>query len=195
MNKESGLRIKSISERVSVAESRTEDGKYIWSVVVFPNRDKWRMMGLGAWILAWTVSGLLIIGSYKMALTDSQKIFIIVFAFFWFYYEWKMIKVFMWRKWGKERLWYKDGLFILEESYLNKKKVQAFRKEDVNEVQTEEIDEKNFFDFVSKSFWSKGKPLVRINVLGKNLYFAYQISNEEGKMITRALRSKVFQSD
>ncbi len=195
MNKESGLRIKSISERVSVAESRTEDGKHIWSVVVFPNRDKWRMMGLGAWILAWTVSGLLIIGSYKMALTDSQKIFIIVFAFFWFYYEWKMIKVFMWRKWGKERLWYKDGLFILEESYLNKKKVQAFRKEDVNEVQTEEIDEKNFFDFVSKSFWSKGKPLVRINVLGKNLYFAYQISNEEGKMITRALRSKVFQSD
>lgn len=191
MSKENGLRIKSISERVSIAESKTEDGKYIWSVVVLPNRDKWKMLGLGAWILAWTISGLLIIGSYKIALSDSQKVFIIVFAFFWLYYEWKMIEIFMWRKWGKERLWYKDGLFILEESYLNKKKVQAFRKEDVNNIEIEEIDERNFFDFMANSFWNKGKPMIKINVLGKNLYFAYQVSYEEGKQIAKALKSKI----
>ncbi|GIV29699.1 MAG: hypothetical protein KatS3mg028_0765 [Bacteroidia bacterium] len=183
-----GLKIKSISERVSIAESKTDDGKPIWSVVVLPFRDKWKMLGLAAWIIAWTVSGLLIIGSYKTVSNDNQRIFIIVFAFFWLYYEWKMIKVFMWRKWGKERLWYKDGLFIMEESYLNRKKVQSFRKEDINEVQTEEIDERNFFDFISGSFWSKGKPLIRINVLGKNLYFAYQVSDNEARKIFKALK-------
>ncbi|GAB4200850.1 MAG: hypothetical protein Fur0023_04640 [Bacteroidia bacterium] len=193
-NSDKELKIKNISERVSIAESKTSDGKFIWSVVVFPLRDKWKMLGLAAWIIAWTVSGLPIIGSYKIASDDNQRIFIIIFTFFWVYYEWKMIKVFLWRKWGKERLWYKDGLFIMEESFLNRKKLQSFRKEDVNEVQTEEIDEKNFFDFVSGSFWSKGKPLIRINVLGKNLYIAHQISNEEGRMIAKALRSKVFQN-
>lgn len=194
MNASTSLKIKSISERISIAESSDESGNITWSVVVLPLKDKLKLIGLGVWILLWTICGLLIIGSYKLTSTQEQKIFIIVFTFFWLYYEWKTTKVFLWRRWGKEKLWLKNKILVIENIVMNQKSTQAFRIEDINSIEAEEFNETSFFDYISNSFWSKGKPRIKFNVLGKNLYFAHQINDKETKEIIRELKKAIEKS-
>jgi hypothetical protein len=184
------LKVKTISTRVSIANTLNNDTK-IWSLVILPYVEKTKMWGLLLWILAWTVSGLIIIGSYKVSVNAEQKLFIIIFTFFWLYYEWKMINVYIWKKWGKEKVWIKDDTLYIEEDVLNKKRIKKFKTRDINSVEMVEFDEKSFLDFISNSFWNKGKARVKVNVLGKDYYFAYQITDTEAREIVKELRKEL----
>ncbi|GIV26785.1 MAG: hypothetical protein KatS3mg027_0599 [Bacteroidia bacterium] len=184
------LKIKTIGNRISIAESYSNDNK-IWSLVILPYIDKWRYWALIAWVIAWTVCGILIISSYKLTTTNEQKLFIIVFVVFWLYYEWKMIQIFRWRKWGKEKLWIKNNELFYEESILKKSKTFKWKIEHINEVAIEEFNEKSFTDFISNSFWNKGKPRIRINVLGKNYYLGYQLNDNEVVPIVKSLKHQL----
>ena len=117
MQVDNNLKIQQISPRVSLAyPTEKQDDSTIVSIVILPYTEKWRMWGLLLWIVAWTISGLLVLSNYKLAKQQEQKLFIIIFFFFWIYYEWKMISVYLWKKWGKERLWIKDNKLFVEES-------------------------------------------------------------------------------
>jgi hypothetical protein len=186
------LKVKTISTRVSIAHTSNNDTK-IWSLVILPYVEKSKMLGLLLWILAWTVCGLIIIGSYILADNKDLKlfIFIFIFSFFWFYYEWKMINIYFWRRWGKEKVWIKNDTLYIEEDVLNKRRVKKFKTRDINSVEMVEFDEKSFFDFISNSFWNKGKARIKVNVLGKDYYFAYQITDEEAREILKALKREI----
>jgi len=192
MSVSENLNIKTISNRVSIAYTLNNETK-IWSLVILPYVEKTKMLGLFLWILAWTVCGLIIIGSYILADKKDLELFIFnfVFTFFWIYYEWKMINIYFWRQWGKEKVWIKDDTLYIEEDVLNKRRVKKFKTRDINSVEMVEFDEKSFFDFISNSFWNKGKPRIKINVLGKDYYFAYQITDEEAREILKALKREI----
>lgn len=179
MKIEQDIKVRKLSDRVSVATSFADDKTSIKSLVILPVIEKWKLWGLALWIVLWTICGLLIISSYKIAQNSNQKIFIIVFAFFWIYYEWKMIQVFFWRKKGKEKLWIKDNKMYIEEFNGLKKKTQVFNLNDINRIEPTDFNDKSFSDFISLSFWSKGKPRIKINVLGKEHYFGYQLTDKE----------------
>lgn len=187
------LNIQQLSHRVSIAHNPNAQKNNIkWSLVIIPYTDKWRLWALFVWILSWTISGLIIIGSYRFVHSEQQKLFILIFTFFWIYYEWKIIQVFMWRKWGKERLWIKeDALYAEEQSTFNRPKIRYWKLRDINEIALVEFDEKSFSDFLSDSFWNKGKPRMRINVLGKNYFLGYQLSDKEAKEVVCELRRQM----
>lgn len=187
------LNIRQISPRVSVAyKPNAKEEEVKWSLVIIPYTDKWRLWGLFIWILSWTISGLIIIGSYKFSTSESQKLFILIFTFFWIYYEWKIIQVFMWRKWGKERLWIKEGtLYLEEQTMFSRRNIRHWKLKDLHEINLVEFNEKSFSDFLSNSFWNKGKPRICIHALGKNYFFGYQLSDKEAKEVLRELQNQV----
>jgi hypothetical protein len=188
MQVDNNLKIQQISPRVSLAyPTEKQDDSTIVSIVILPYTEKWRMWGLLLWIVAWTICGLLVLSNYKLAKQQEQKLFIIIFFFFWIYYEWKMINVYLWKKWGKERLWIKDNKLFVEESGWRYRKVNTFKIQDINGIDIEELNEKVFSDFMSNSFWSKGKPRLKINVLGKNYYCCYQLTDKEVRSIALSL--------
>ncbi len=180
------LDIKNLSDRVSIAHTEN-----ILSIVIIPIQNIIKLYGLVLWILAWTICGLLIISSYKIATNSDQKLFIIIFTSFWSYYEWKIINAFTWKKWGKEKIWIKDKTVFIEQSTIRNKKTKKINIDDINDIQVEEFNEKSFSDFMSNSFWNKGKPRIKINALGKDYFFGYQLSDEEAKKIVRAISKKV----
>jgi hypothetical protein len=188
MQVDNNLKIQQISPRVSLAyPTEKQDDSTIVSIVILPYTEKWRMWGLLLWIVAWTICGLLVLSSYKLAKQQEQKLFIIIFFFFWIYYEWKIINVYLWKKWGKERLWVKDNKLFVEESGWKYRKVNSFKIQDINGIDIEELNEKVFSDFMSNNFWSKGKPRLKINVLGKNYYCCYQLTDKEVRSIALSL--------
>ncbi len=184
------LKIKHISDRVSIAVkhfSEKDESKIFWSLVIIPFIDKMKMIALLLWIIAWTVCGVSIMANYKIISGEKQKLFIVIFSFFWIYYEWKIVSVLIWKKWGKEKVWVKDDSLYIEETGWMKNKLKKNRIADIHEITIEASNEKVFSDFLSNSFWNKGKPRIKVNVLGKNYYFGYQLLDKEAREIVREL--------
>ncbi len=179
------LDIQNISQRVSVAKS-----KNIFSVLVLPEKTTIKMYLLFLWVIAWTVCGLLLILSYPQTNNQNQKIFLIIFSFFWLYYEWRMVYIFSWRKWGKEKLWIKgNNIFIHQHLFKKASKVKGDDLSLLNEIKIEDYNEKIFSDFFQSSFWNKGKPRLKLNFAGKIYYFGYQLSDSEASKLIKVLRA------
>lgn len=85
-------------------------------------------------------------------------------------------------KMGKERLWIKEGtLYLEEQTMFSGRNIRHWKLKDLHEINLVEFNEKSFSDFLSNSFWNKGKPRICIHVLGKNYFFGYQLSDNQIK--------------
>ena len=66
--------------------------------------DKKKTNLLFLWLLAWTISGVIVIGNYFTIMQDKTKLLLIIWIAFWAYFEFKIVRVFMWKQFGKEKL-------------------------------------------------------------------------------------------
>src|SRR5688572_15508611 len=96
--------MKVISPRVSILEKDN-----VFSLVILPTTDKRKMGLMFLWLLAWSVCGVIVFANYFQITNREAKVFIIVYLSFWAYYEFKITRAFLWKKYGKEKLWIKKG--------------------------------------------------------------------------------------
>ncbi|MBL7937189.1 MAG: hypothetical protein JNM51_15380, partial [Bacteroidia bacterium] len=73
----------------------------VFSLVILPTDDKKKVNLMFLWLLAWSVSGVIVIANYFTLQQESAKLFIIIWLAFWAYFEFKIIRVFMWKRFGK----------------------------------------------------------------------------------------------
>ena len=91
--------IQVISNRSSIL---TKEG--VFSLVILPTAEKKKTNLLFLWLMAWSVSGVIILMNYFKLTNDSTKLMIIVWLGFWAYFEFKIVRVFMWKRFGQEKL-------------------------------------------------------------------------------------------
>jgi len=96
--------MKVIGDRVSILKK--DD---LLSVVILPIKDNKKVWLMFFWLMAWTVCGFIVLANYFKVTDQNTKIFIIVYLAFWLYFEYKIAKVFVWRRSGKEKLWISEA--------------------------------------------------------------------------------------
>lgn len=94
-----------IGKRISIKKKENHE----WSIVILSSIDKTKNRLLFAWLFAWTVSGIIVLTQYFVIIDQQTKIALIVWLGFWAYFEYKIFKAFMWRKFGVEKIKLQDG--------------------------------------------------------------------------------------
>jgi len=174
--------MKIISNRTSVLK---KEG--LLSVVILPGGDKKKLSLLFLWLLAWTVCGLIVAAYYFKLTSQNQKLFTLVYLSFWVYYEYKVARAFVWRKWGREKLWINGGKVNYQQEINGKGKVKSYDKELVPEFEVIEHSETNFSDFMNNSFWIKGGERILFTCQGKVVRLGMQLSDAEARELTKEL--------
>ena len=103
----------------------------VFSLVILPTDNQKKTNLLFLWLLAWTVSGVIIIANYFKLSTTSEKLMVLVWLAFWVYFEFKVVRVFMWKRFGKEKLWIKNGVIHFQQEISGRGKIKTY---DVNLV-------------------------------------------------------------
>ena len=91
---------KYISNRVSFLDHGTNT-----TIVISTAIDRWKESLLLFWILCWSASGIYLF--YELFAVDNERemqIGLFIFISFWFYFEYRIVRVFLWRKWGMEMI-------------------------------------------------------------------------------------------
>jgi hypothetical protein len=178
-----------ISERISILK---KDG--LLSIVILPWRDKKKLTLMFLWLFAWTVCGVIVFANYFRAADRDSKIFIIIYLSFWAYFEVSIFRAYVWKRFGREKLWVNKGLLHYQRETYGKGKVRTFNLDLVSQFQLIELKDSNFFDTLSQSFWIRGGERIEFSVQGKPIRVGMQLNNEEAKTVIKEM-NKVLKPD
>ncbi len=176
--------MKIIGERISILE---KDG--LLSVVILPARDNKKLFFMFLWLMAWTVCGVIVMAYYFKLQTKEQKLFTIVYLSFWLYFEFKITRAFIWRRWGREKLWIQNGFVHYQQEVNGKGRIKKFDRELIESFEYIDTANHNFSDFINQSFWIKGGERIKFECQGRQIRLGLQLKDQEAKNLLKALNA------
>ncbi len=159
----------------------------VFSLVVLPTDNKKKTNLLFLWLLAWSVSGVIIIANYFKLNSANEKLMILIWLAFWAYFEFKVIRVFMWKRFGKEKLWIKNGVVHYQQEISGRGKIQNYDANLVTEFVLIPVEKENFMDVINQSFWVKGGERLLFIFQGKYIKMGMQLTDEEANQSIKAI--------
>ena len=170
--------MKILGDRISILEK--ED---VLSIVILSTADKKKLMLLFLWLLAWSVCGVIVLANY-FALTDQKaKLFVIIYLSFWAYFEFNIVKVFLWKRSGKEKIWIQSGKLYYQREISGRGKIKEYNAHLLSKPEIIELSKTSFTDSINQSFWVKGGERLKFESQGKEVRLAMQVSDEEVRVI------------
>lgn len=170
--------MKIISNRISIIKK--ED---LLSIVILPSQDKRKLALLFLWLMAWSVCGILVFANYFKITDPNSKIFLIVYLSFWAYFEFNIARAFIWKKFGREKVWIREGVLHYQKEINKKGKVREFNISLVSKLRLIELSNSSFADSFSQSFWVKGGERLEFSSQAKVVRLGMQISDEEARVV------------
>lgn len=176
--------MKVIGKRISILNKEK-----LLSIVILPTTENNKVGLMLLWLLAWTACGLIVFLNYFKLKDQNEKLFVIIYLSFWLYFEFKIMRAFLWKKWGKEKVWVQNGLLHYQREVNGKGKIKEFNPDLITDLKLIEINEGRFVDFINQSFWIKGGERLEFAYQGKAIRFAMQVSTEEARVILGELKA------
>jgi hypothetical protein len=161
---------------------------HVFSLVIIPTDQKKKTGLLFLWLFAWTISGIIVISSYPQVHDQNAKIMLVIWMAFWAYFEFKIIRVFMWKRFGKEKLWVKNGKLHYQQDINGRGKVKEFDANLITDLIVINVEKANFADSFNQSFWVKGGERLEFLCQGKKLKFGMQLEDEDATKILAELK-------
>jgi len=163
----------------------------VFSLVILPTDNKRKTNLMFFWLFAWTVSGFIVIANYFKLTQDSAKLFVIIWLGFWAYFEFKIARVYMWKRFGKEKLWIKNGTLYYKQDINGRGKTKEYDLNLISKLELIELEKGNFADVFSQTFWVKGGERIGFECQSKYIKFGMQLSDDDAKKIISELNKKI----
>jgi len=182
--------MKVISERISILKKDN-----LLSIVILPTTDKKKLALLFLWLMAWTVCGIIVLMNYFRITETNAKIFLIVYLSFWAYFEFNITRAFIWKKFGREKLWIQNGIMYYHKEINGKGKTLEYDLNLITPLRLVELRRNSLADTVNQSFWVKGGERIEFNTQAKTTRLGMQITDEEAREVIREVNRFTAKTD
>ena len=175
--------IQVIGKRISTLKA---DG--VSSFVIIPTDTNWKLYMLFTWFLLWSVSGVIILVNYFTLTNANTKTMVLVWLGFWAYFEFKIGKALLFKKFGKEKIWIKNGKFNYWRDVAGRGKKLEFDIELIKDLQLIEKNKRDFFQFMNESFWVLGGESISFTYGAKIYRLGIQLTEDDAKELVKQLK-------
>jgi hypothetical protein len=180
--------IEVIGKRISTLKA---DG--VSSFVIIPTAANWKLHLLLAWIFVWTLSGCIVIGNYFTLTNTNIKLVVIIWLGFWAYFEFRTVKAFVFKKYGKEKIWVKGSTFNYWRDVAGRGKKLEFETDLIKDLQLIEKNKKDFFQFMNDSFWVVGTESIVFTYGAKTYRMGVQLEEADAKELLKQIKHAIHQ--
>jgi len=175
-----------IGEQISFKKLENE-----WSIVILSLKDKIKNILLVAWLFVWSVCGVIMFTQYFATTNPDIKTVIIDCIGFWCYFEYKIAKAHLWRKYGKEIIRIKNGKFIYKKDVSGKGKTTAYDCEAIKDLRAIEPNENSFIESLNNSYWVIGGEKLAFDYFGNEIKFGFQLKDEDAKTLLKIIQKAI----
>lgn len=174
-----------IGEKISVVRKDNEV-----SIVILASTDKKKLNLLFFWLIAWTVCGLLVVGQYFSLNDPNLKAYIIGWLAFWAYFEYKIVKVYLWRRGGMEKIKLKDKMLYYKREIGGKGKIHVYQYDFIKDLRLIVLGN-NFINTVNNSYWVIGGERLEFEYYGKTIRFGLQLNDKDAKGLLHLIQKEL----
>jgi hypothetical protein len=181
--------MKVIGKRISILKKDN-----LLSIVILPTGDKRKLGFLFLWLLAWSICGMIVLASYFQLKDANAKLYLIVYLSFWAYFEFNIARTFLWKRFGKEKLWIKEGILHYQREVNQKGKIKEFNLDLISRFRIVELSNAKFADTFNQSFWVKGGERLEFDSQSQLIRLGMQLSDEEARVILNEVNGFISKS-
>lgn len=167
----------------------------VFSLVILPTDEKKKVNLMFLWLFAWSVSGIIVLANYFTLTNDNTKLVIIMWLGFWAYFEFKIVRVYLWKRFGKEKLWIKNGSILYQQDINGRGKTKEFDLNLISDFTLVPLTPGSIADTFSQTFWVKGGERIEFTCQSKVIRFGMQLSDEDANKIIIALKKFLKQNN
>ena len=179
--------IKSISERISF-----KDHDDYTTVVISTKIDRWKESLMLFWVLAWSFCGAYFV--YELSANEHDKettLALVIMIAFWVYFEFKIGKAFLWRKFGVEFIKIEDNQLFYKRSIKGYGKSKTYFCNNIKHLEKIEKSKLSPLGFLEQSAWFVGGETVQFSHQNKIIRFGMQLSDKETNKLLDILKRKI----
>lgn len=170
-----------IGSRISY--SRNEDSMTITIDQGISRAQQW---GLEIWLIAWLGAGGAMASQIAEA-SDDERLFYMVYLAFWVFFLFRVIKVTLWRRIGREMIRVSAKGMSVKNAIGSWGKAQFFHIKDIERMEVIKRDPKAFMANLDQSFWIMGGDSVQFTHLGKRFVLGKQLSMSDALALTKLI--------
>ena len=189
-----------IGERISAKDHEDKTT----TIVILPKRVLWKEALLTLWLAGFTFVGVvaiyILITGVELLNTapgasaedfDKQKIYLIVFIGFWFYFWFKVARAWLWYRFGKELIKIDRTGLSIKKSIFGYGKAKSYLLENMKKFSLIKEEKTNFGNFFENSFWALGTDILTFDYFGKVKTFGRRVEMKEGRLLQRLIDDRV----
>lgn len=143
---------------------------------------------LFAWLCAWALVGGAFIYYWRMAPAgSSDRIFFAISTAFWLYFFVRTVKVWLWRRMGKELLRVHGENLMIKDAYGRWGKPRDYHTDRIRKFGVIPYDFTKFGQFMDRSFWVIGGEALGFEYNGKKIVFGKQLADRDAVQLARII--------
>lgn len=180
--------MKWIGERISYQDHK----KPFTTLIITPERVGWKDALMTAWLLMWTTIGIYIF--YELIAIDHQrdeKLTLFIYVSFWTYFEYRVLKAFLWLRFGKENIKIDPEYVWVKKSIGKYGKAKSYLIDNVKNISVRTPSEKSIAHQFEKSYWVVGGERILFDYLGKIIHFGRKLDEKDAKLLAKFLEKRV----
>ena len=158
------------------------------SVVIFSNRNRLKNILMLLWILTFTICGLMAIPEYTHAQDRDRKIFWLVFLSFWIYFELVVLKAFLWRLKGKEKVLLSQDVVRLKREVFGVERFKEYRVDQITNWKLIEPNASSLVNSYENAYWFIGGERISFDYYGREIRIGIQLANEEANELLAKIK-------
>ncbi len=162
----------------------------IFSVVIAASVERYKESLLATWLVCWSACGLYFLWQLFSDLPRETKMYIVILIAFWAYYEFRVFKMFMWRKFGYESLKFVEDRLVIKEVIKGRGKEKTFFLDNINHFGKLKVDN-NWMKTMDQSFWVKGNGYLQFEHQGLLVTFGRQLDDAESSNLLAVMQKEL----
>lgn len=161
------------------------------SIVISGKVEPWKEALLFAWVFAWTACGIYFVYTFLNATDRDMKLSLMVMLAFWAYFEMRIGKALLWRKFGRELIRIKDGALSIKNDIKGYGKAQTHFVQNIENLELIDLDGSSFKWQMTSSFWVVGAQKLTFRSMGKNYLFGKGLDDIEARELLKILKKEI----
>ncbi len=184
-------KLRHIGERIT---HKQHDDCY--TIVISPTIERWQLNSLLVWVIAWTFCGFAF-AYYALFEVTSMKylMILVVLLVFWLYFEMRVVRAYLWRKYGLEVIRIDKQYLSIKDSIFKHGKPKNFELDKLSSDDIEDIyiNPKSYGKVMNDSFWQVGQGTIALTFEDKQYFFGTQLENRDSAKLARLIKTTVEQ--
>ena len=177
-----------IGKRISIKRKEKET-----SIVILTEVNKMKRTLLFCWFFLWSASGVIIFTQSFMIQDENTKVAVIVWLGFWAYFEYKIFKAYMWRRFGLEKVKLRDNKLFYKRDVAGKGKIKVYEYDFIKDFRIIDKKERSFIDNLNDSYWVVAGERIAFDYYGKEIKLGLQVDDVETAGLYKLLKHEIKQ--